>query len=119
MKGIVITTSGNISIQDFGSPIHETVGAIVGGYIEVVRPALLKEPYCMIANEDGYGMNLPINPIGSYLYGTGYHGAPILGDVVIMQLGYTSEGPDIVGIPDDTIGTVLDDFKSKFNLKED
>lgn len=38
MKGIVITTDNEISIQDFTSPLHESLHDVVGGYIEHVLP---------------------------------------------------------------------------------
>lgn len=119
MKGIVITTGGTCCIKDFEQPLYKSIGAVVGGYIEHVKPQRLEEPYCMIVNEEGRIVGLPFNLVGSYLYKTDIHGQPILGDIVIMQDGYYDGAPDIVGIPDDIITQLLADFKTKFNLKED
>lgn len=101
MKGVVITADFGVSIQDFSSPLYETVGAAVGGYIEHVKPMGLKPPFCMIVNEEGLLRRLPLNPIASTLYGMELHGQPIVGTAVIMKDGFTSEGPDIIGLSDE------------------
>ena len=44
MKGIVITSDDEIYIEDFTSPLYESVGKVVGGYIEHVHPRRLPEP---------------------------------------------------------------------------
>lgn len=38
----------------------------------------------MIVNEEGLLKDLPLNRAGSLLYGTQFHGSPIVGDIVIM-----------------------------------
>lgn len=53
MKGVVVTTDLDVYIQDFAQPLYETVGKVVGGYIERVQPMLLERPYCMLVNEEG------------------------------------------------------------------
>ncbi len=100
MKGVVITAEKAMSIQDFGEPLFKTVGEVVGGYIEHVNPVFLQDPYCMIVNEEGLLKGLPLNPIGSYLYGTHIHQQPIVGTIVIMKDGYRNGEPDIVGLED-------------------
>ena len=45
MKGVVVTTDLDVYIQDFAQPLYETVGKVVGGYIERVQPMLLERPY--------------------------------------------------------------------------
>lgn len=45
MKGIVITTADDVSVQDFTPPLHESLGRAVGGYIEIVHPQGLNQPY--------------------------------------------------------------------------
>lgn len=121
MKGIVITPGGDISVQDFHTPLYQTVGAAVGGYIEHVKPMRLPEPYCMIVNEDGCILRLPINPVGCALYRTDIHGFPILGTIVIMQDGFANGEHDIVGIPDSEIPRLVKQFKQAYglNMKED
>ena len=99
MKGIVVTTDLEIRIEEFSDPLYKTVGSAVGGYIEHVKPARLRHPYCMIVNEEGRLLDLPLNYVGSYFYGTDQHGEPIVGNIVIMKDGYRGE-PDIVGLND-------------------
>lgn len=100
MKGIVVTTDLEIRIEEFSDPLYKTVGSAVGGYIEHVKPARLRHPYCMIVNEEGRLMDLPLNYVGSYFYGTDQHGEPIVGNIVIMKDGYRGGEPDIVGLND-------------------
>lgn len=95
MKGVVITTADEVSVRDFTAPLHESLGAVVGGCIEIVHPQGLKSPYCMIVNDEGLLKKLPLNRAGSLLYGTQFHGSPIVGDIVIMADGWTPEGRDI------------------------
>lgn len=83
---------------------YETIGKAVGGYIEVVHPKGLPDPYCMIVNEEGLLQNLPWNLFGSFLYGTIYHGNPIVGDIVILKEGFTTPGErDFIGLDEDDI----------------
>ena len=100
MKGIVVTTDLEIRIEEFSDPLYKTVGSAVGGYIEHVKPARLRHPYCMIVNEEGRLLDLPLNYVGSYFYGTDQHGEPIVGNIVIMKGGYRGGEPDIVGLND-------------------
>lgn len=119
MKGIVITTTNHISVQDFGRPLYQTVGAVVGGYIEHVHPKHLPEPYCMIVDEEGLLKEQPVlNLVGSVLYGTPEHGQPIVGDVVIMKDGFDNGEPDIVGLSDEDVSRLHAFFAKNFNLKE-
>ena len=100
MKGIVVTTDLEIRIEEFSDPLYKTVGSAVGVYIEHVKPARLRHPYCMIVNEEGRLLDLPLNYVGSYFYGTDQHGEPIVGNIVIMKDGYRGGEPDIVGLND-------------------
>lgn len=100
MKGIVVTTDLEIRIEEFSDPLYKTVGSAVGGYIEHVKPARLRHPYCMIVNEEGRLLDLPLNYAGSYFYGTDQHGEPIVGNIVIMKDGYRGGESDIVGLSD-------------------
>lgn len=100
MNGIVVTTDLEIRIEEFSDPLYKTVGSAVGGYIEHVKPARLRHPYCMIVNEEGRLLDLPLNYVGSYFYGTDQHGEPIVGNIVIMKDGYRGGEPDIVGLND-------------------
>lgn len=101
MKGILVTTDNTVETRDFGEPLYRTVGEAVGGYIEIVHPMGLVEPLVMIVNDEGLLHGLPMNTVGSLIYGTPNHGHPIVGNIVIMKTGWTCEGPDIVGLTDE------------------
>lgn len=109
MKGIVITTNNKIRMQEFSEPAYKSIGDAVGGWIEIVRPVRLKRPYCMIVNEEGALLNLPMNMFGSFLYGTDYHRNPILGDIVLLKEGIDSDGElDILGLDEQDIKYLYD-----------
>lgn len=109
MKGIVIATNNKIRMQEFSEPAYKSIGDAVGGWIEVVHPVRLERPYCMIVNEEGALLNLPMNMFGSFLYGTDYHGNPILGDIVLLKEGIDSDGEfDILGLDEQDIKYLYD-----------
>jgi len=94
-KGILITADNKICIKDFERPLYESVGTAVGGCIELVRCAAFPSPIknaVMIVCDDGLLKNLRLNMAGSCMYGTPFHGSPIVGDIVIMKMGYTDDG---------------------------
>lgn len=98
MKGIVFTTDEKMFVKEFTQPLYKSVGDVVGGWIEVVHPRGLEQPYCFICNEEGLRLELPLNPIGCVWYRTSEHGYPIVGNIVVMKEGITEEGPDIIGL---------------------
>lgn len=66
-------------------------------YIETVRAQYLEQPYILIIDEEGRMKDeQKINFIASYLYGTQEHHEPIVGNVLVMKIGMTSDGPDII-----------------------
>lgn len=79
MKGLVITTENKMQVREFGEPAYETIGKAVGGWIEVVHPKGLPDPFCMVVNEEGLLHGLPLNLFGCILYDTVRHGNPIVG----------------------------------------
>lgn len=104
MKGLVITTENKMRVTEFCEPAYKSVGNAVGGWIEIVHPKQLPVPYCMIVNEEGLLLGLPLNLFGSILYGTARHGNPIVGDIVILKEGFTATGErDLVGLDEDDI----------------
>ena len=104
MKGIVITTKYEMRVQEFSEPAYMSIGEAVGGWIEVVRPVRLGRPYCMVVNEEGLLRNLPMNVLGSFLYGTDKHGSPIVGDIVLLREGINSDGEyDLLGLTEQDI----------------
>lgn len=120
MKGVVVTTNHEVRVEDFSDPLYKTVGSAVGGYIEHVKPARLRHPYCMIVNEEGRLLDLPLNYVGSYFYGTDQHGEPIVGNIVVMKDGYRNGEPDIVGLDDSEVERVkytISTLMSMMNLQ--
>lgn len=73
---------------------YENIGC---QYVETVRPRYLQEPYILMIDEEGRFKEKPaVNFIASYLYGAHEHHEPIVGDVLVMKMGMTNEGPDIL-----------------------
>lgn len=105
MKGIVITTKNAMRVQEFfTAPAYPSISDAVGGWLEIVHPKRLKQPYCMIVNDEGLLRNLPLNVFGSLLYGMDYHGNPIVGDIVLIKEGINSNGEcDLVGLDEQDI----------------
>lgn len=106
MKGIVFTTDEKMYVKDFSSPLYKSVGEVVGGYIEIVHPRMLKAPYCMIIDDEGLLKKYPINPIGCVLYQTWLHGSPIVGNIVIMKEDYVGGSRDIIGLTDEEVSEI-------------
>lgn len=114
MKGIVVTTENTVEVKDFGEPWTQTVGEIVGGYVEIVCPVGLAEPLCMVVNEEGLLLNLPVNTLGSLLYGAHIHGNPIVGNLVILKRSFGNLGVDIVGLTDAEAAELTKVFEAFF-----
>ena len=114
MKGIVVTTDNHLKVQEFAAPLYKSVGAAVDGWIEIVRPGGLKKPFVMIVNEEGLIKELPVNVVGSLLYGTPVHGSPIVGNIVIMKEGWTSEGKDLIGLTDEEAAQITNELVAMF-----
>ena len=104
MKGLVITTEDKMQVREFGEPAYETIGKAVGGWIEVVHPKGLPDPFCMVVNEEGLLHGLPLNLFGCILYDTVRHGNPIVGNIVILKEGFTTPGErDFIGLDEDDV----------------
>ena len=116
MNGIVITTDNRLTVRDFDAPLYKSVGAAVGGWIEIVHPFGLKNPFVMVVNEEGLIKGLPENTVGCLLYGSHLHGSPIVGNIVIMKEGWTEEGKDLLGLSDDEITKLTKDLVELFQL---
>lgn len=102
MKAVKVTTGNDVCVIDLpdNQPLYVSVRAEIGGRMEHVRPRGLDAPYCMIVDEEGLLKNLPLNAVGSILYGTAEHNCPIVGDILIMQDGFRDGERDIVGLND-------------------
>lgn len=106
MKGLVITTDETMYVKEFGDPLDKTVGEVVGGGIEKVSLHGLPQPYCVLVNDEGLRLDLPLNAMGSVWYGTLVHGSPIVGNIVVMKLGFENGERDIIGLDDDDIAKI-------------
>ena len=110
MTALVVTTENEIRKVPYDAPHYEVIQEAVGGHYELVRPRGLQEPYCMMVNEEGRLLGLPLNLLGCYLYGTLIHGAPIAGDIMILKLGCYAGEPDVVGMTDEETQRLGDRF---------
>lgn len=101
-KIVVITTDLKISTREIeveNGSMLKGLQEIVGGGIEVVHPRRMERPLCFVCNDEGLRLGLPINAVGSHLYGTDQHGHPIVGDIAIMREGFRNGEWDLVGFP--------------------
>jgi hypothetical protein len=93
----------------------------VGGWIENVNPKGLPYPHSFVCNEEGKLTDLPTNLIGYLLYNSNYDLTKdlqrgltgmgfsdyIAGDIVLIKIGDTPEGPDFVSLEDDDIPPLM------------
>lgn len=95
-KTVKITTDNKISIVDIPWTAEAKEQAICADCVETVKTqimySLFHDTVVMIVDESGIINNRPFNLAGSFLYGTQYHGAPIVGDILF---GLQS-GPEIL-----------------------
>lgn len=105
MKTIKIGTGNQISVLD----IHTVsdLRDLLGDNPEHVRPRRLPPPYCMFVDGNGLLKDLPLNPVGSWLYETDKHGFPIAGDVYLLKDGWGPNGFDSLGLEDEDIAALL------------
>ena len=96
MLGLVITHDFKLYKKEFTNPLYESVEPVLEGYMEIVHPVNLPEPFRMLVNEEGHLKFLPFNPVGCCWY----EGA-IVGNVIVMKQGMTDEGPDILGLTEE------------------
>lgn len=81
-------------------------------YVEHVNARGLQQPYILMIDEEGRLQDRPvINFIASYLYGAHEHHEPIVGDALVMKLGMTSEGMDILPLDEEEARQVEDSMK--------
>lgn len=103
MKAVTISANSIMDVIDVphnGTPLYEQMHKAVGGYYQNVYPRRLPSKYVMVVNEEGLLLGLPYNPIASYLYEQDKHGRPIVGNVIILKMGYYDCEPDVVGMTD-------------------
>ena len=104
MKTVKITTDNKISVIDVNFNDFRSIQRAIGGHFEKVHTQLMADDFhdpsvIMLVDEEGLVKELPLNRVGSTLYGTARHGNPIVGDLIFAQV----RGDDIVA-PDDVEG---------------
>lgn len=102
MKTVKVTTDNKVSVIDVNFDDFRSIQQAIGGHFEKVRTQLMadyfKDPsVIMLVDEEGLVKELPMNAVGSALYGTPQHGCPIVGDLIFARV----DGEDIVA-PDDS-----------------
>lgn len=93
MKGLVVTTERKMYVKDFIS--NDAIYKVLGGYMEVVHPMLLKQPFCILVNDEGRIKDLPVNEFGTFLYQD-----IIAGNLILVKEGLFGGGRDITGLND-------------------
>ncbi len=110
MIALVVNTKNEIRRVEYDPPHYDVIKEAVGGWYEHVHPVGLDHPYSMMVNEEGLLLGLPVNRLGSELYGTPRHGQPIVGDIVFLKDGYDGGEPDVVGMTEDESQHLGDKF---------
>ena len=110
MIALVVNTKNEIRRVEYDPPHYDVIKEAVGGWYEHVHPMDLDRPYSMMVNEEGLLLGLPMNRLGSELYGTPKHGQPIVGDVVFLKDGYYRGEHDTVGMTEDEAQRLGDKF---------
>lgn len=110
MIALVVNTKNEIRRVEYDPPHYDVIKEAVGGWYEHVHPVGLDHPYSMMVNEEGLLLGLPVNRLGSELYGTPRHGQPIVGDIVFLKDGYDGGEPDVVGMTEDEAQHLGDKF---------
>lgn len=110
MIALVVNTKNEIRRVEYDPPHYDVIKEAVGGWYEHVHPMGLDRPYSMMVNEEGLLLGLPMNWLGSELYGTPQHGQPIVGDIVFLKDGYDGGEPDVVGMTEDEAQHLGDKF---------
>lgn len=121
MKAIKITTDNEILAVDITD--LEGMQEQVGGFIEIVRAYGLcelevpqSESLIMIVNEEGKLLDLEANEIATDLYES--YCDSIAGDVLIMAEGFVDGEPDIVGLTDEQVQALNNEFESIYDMEE-
>ncbi len=112
MVGLVVTVDCDMYQMAYDAPHYDVIRKAVGGWYEHVHPVGLERPYCMMVNEEGLLHGLPMNLIGSILYGTPQHGQPIVGDVIFLKEGCYGGEPDVVGMTAEEAQILGDKFST-------
>lgn len=92
IHGLVLEPTGAARWERFyDTPMYKSLGAVVGGYIEIVRVPILFFNFVIVVNDRGYIDQLPLNLPVSLLYK-----APIHGTAIFVQEQANHDGADFV-----------------------
>lgn len=99
MQGIKITTDNKISVVNINTDdYHEIIDCIGCEIFEIVKVPELRSFFLqeavMLVDEEGLLKDLDFNHVGSWFYGTRFHGNPIVGDILI----FCQNGPELIGL---------------------
>ena len=132
MKIIKVTTDNEVEVLDFPEgTIREELNGLtqmVGPecrLVEHVRPVKLYAVFgaplnptreegsavSMLVDEEGIIRDLPLNVLGSWLYGTEEHGHPIVGDILFVGEYDTGDGYSFCGLSEETMDMLLPQIK--------
>lgn len=107
MKGLKLHTNGMIEEYQLPEADQNYIRlqrAIDCDCIDIVHAKNLKEPYCLVVDDEGLLKEEPeMNLVASYLYGALDHGQPLCGDAIIMKDRFTDDGIDTVGLDDEDL----------------
>ena len=114
MNAILIKATDEISIVTLEGDTRQAMMEHVAGWLEHVCPRYLRSPYCLIVNEEGVLLDLPINNAASLLYG-----GPIVGNVLILKEGLNEDGePDLLSLDAGEAHELMDELLSRFPYLE-
>lgn len=116
MIGLVVTTDNAMYEKEFSEPYYVSMGEVVKGPIEIVKPQGLEPPLIMVVNEEGLCDNLDLNFLGSILYGTFANGQPIVGNIILCQTVNTPDGPDIGGLDEEELENIKEQIFNTYNF---
>ena len=89
-KTLKSTTDSRIQLVDVDFSRMADITKELGGDGERVCTQKLQDYFgpgaMMIVDEEGLLKGLPMNPLGSFFYGTARHGQPIVGDFILAIL---------------------------------
>ena len=102
MKTVKITTDNKIFVIDVNFNDFRAIQRAIGGHFETVHTQLMADYFhdpsvIMLVDEEGIIKGLPLNLVGSALYGTAKHGIPLVGDLIFgIAAGEYIVAPDDV-----------------------
>lgn len=116
MKTIKVTTDNKVSYVDVNFDDYRDIRRVIGGHFEAVHAKRMKsffgQDVIMLTDEESLIKELPVNQLGSFFYGTMFHGHPIVGDLILAKV----VGEDWTA-PDD-VEELMDRLLETFNLEE-